>query len=184
MKKLIFNITLMLLAIMSLNSCGDQKDGQLTVYYNVALSSDMAKMADLAITYKGENGITVTDTISGKEVWEKKIRLDSFPAEFGLVDYTFIPKPESKLKKDSYELFAEFSAFTREAKFSLNYDLVNPFNLKREKSALFFDLANDHDAVSILVTATKDQNGFKFSGKSRPDVYIRINNPEDNSETE
>ena len=141
-------------------------------------------MADLAITYKGENGITVTDTISGKEVWEKKIRLDSFPAEFGLVDYTFIPKPESKLKKDSYELFAEFSAFTRDAKFSLNYDLVNPFNLKREKSALFFDLANDHDDVPILVTATKDQNGFKFSGKSRPDVYIRINNPEDNSETE
>ena len=91
----------MLLAIMSLNSCGDPKDGQLTVYYNVARSSDMAKMADLAITYKGENGITVTDTISGKEVWEKKIRLDSFPAEFGLVDYTFIPKPESKLKKYS-----------------------------------------------------------------------------------
>ena len=174
----------MLLAIMSLNSCGDPKDGQLTVYYNVALSSDMAKMADLAITYKGENGITVTDTISGKEVWEKKIRLDSFPTEFGLVDYTFIPKPDSKLKKDSYELFAEFSAFTREAKFSLNYDLVNPFNLKREKSALFFDLANDHDDIPILVTATKDQNGFKFSGKSRPDVYIRINNPEDNSETE
>lgn len=174
----------MLLAIMSLNSCGDQKDGQLTVYYNVALSSDMAKMADLAITYKGENGITVTDTISGKEVWEKKICLDSFPAEFGLVEYTFIPKPENKLKKDSYELFAEFSAFTKEAKFSLNYYLVNSFNLKREKSALFFDLVNDHDDVPILVTATKDQNDFKFSGKSRPDVYIRINDPEDNSDTE
>ena len=176
----------MLLAIMSLNSCGDQKDGQLTVYYNVALSSDMAKMADLAVTYKGENGITVTDTISGKEVWEKKIRLDSFPTEFGLVDYTFIPKPESKLKKDSYQLFAEFSAFTKEAKFSLNYSLVNhnQFKLKREKSALFFDLANDHDDVSILVTATKDQNGFKFSGKSRPEVVIRINDPEDNSDTE
>ena len=92
--------------------------------------------------------------------------------------------PESKLKKDSYELFAEFSAFTREAKFSLNYDLVNPFNLKREKSALFFDLANDHDDIPILVTATKDPNGFKFSGKSRPDVVIRINDPEENSETE
>ena len=176
----------MLLAIMSLNSCGDPKDGQLTVYYNVALSSDMAKMADLAITYKGENGITVTDTISGKEVWEKKIRLDSFPAEFGLVDYTFIPKPESKLKKDSYELFAEFSTFTKEAKFSLNYYLVNSFNLKHEKSALFFDLANDHDDIPILVTATKDPNGFKFSGKSRPDVVIRrqLNPDETEYETE
>ena len=80
----------MLLAIMSLNSCGDQKDGQLTVYYNVALSSDMAKMADLAITYKGENGITVTDTISGKEVWEKKIRLDTTPS---------LPSPKANSKK-------------------------------------------------------------------------------------
>ena len=63
MKKFIFNTTLMLLAIMAFSSCNDNGD-RFTILYNITLSEDMAQIADLALTYNGDNGITVTDTIT------------------------------------------------------------------------------------------------------------------------
>ena len=176
MKRLIFNITLMLVAMMgvSLTSC-DTNSNRLTAFYNITLSDDMAQVADLAITYKGDGGATVTDTITST-VWEKKIHLDSFPSQFGLVDYTFIPKPAGKLKKETYELEAEFTIFTREEKLQLNHNFVNTFTVKRDKVAPFLDLINEHDDVSIFITATKEKDGFKFSGKSKMDVYFTLEN--------
>ena len=176
MKKTIIYLTI-LAAMMgvSLTSC-DTNSNRLTVFYNITLSDDMAQIADLAITYKGDGGATVTDTITGT-VWEKKIHLDSFPSQFGLVDYTFIPKPADKLKKETYELKAEFTIFTREEKLQLNHNFMNPFTVKRDKAATLLDLANHHGDVSILITATKEKDGFNFSGKSKmDDVYFTLGN--------
>ena len=63
MKKDLFNVMLMLLAILSLGSCSDKKDGALTVFYNVSLSKDMSQMADMAITYRLADGNTATTNV-------------------------------------------------------------------------------------------------------------------------
>ena len=172
MKKFIFNTALVLLAIMAFSSCNDNGD-RFTILYNITLSEDMAQIADLALTYKGDNGITVTDTITGK-TWEKRVHLDSLPNQFGLVDYTFILKPGSQLKKESYDLEASFSIFSRVNNFGLYYYLVNPYNLKRDKMATFFDLVNNHGDQSLLITATKSNDSIQFSGKNRLDVNLLL----------
>ena len=151
----------MLIAFLTLSSCGERKEGTLTVFYSVSLSNDVLQMADLAITYKDGNGASVTDTIS-KTLWEKEIVLDSFPAEFGLVDYTFIPKPESGLKLNYYTPKAEFNIFTREAKFNESSVLGAEVPLvSREQVSDFLALVNDNQDKPILFTANKnDTLGF------------------------
>lgn len=172
MKKYFFAITLMLLAILALGSCNDNKNDRLTVYYNITLSDDMAQVADLALTYKGDDGKTVTDTVTGK-VWNKAVHMDTFPCQFGLIDYTFIPKSGSQLKKASYDLEAVFSTFARGGeKLGVDYYFVNPTNLKRDKVATLLDMANDHSDQSILVTAIKENGRIKFTGKGKLDVNV------------
>ena len=172
MKKFIFNTALVLLAIMAFSSCNDNGD-RFTILYNITLSEDMAQIADRALTSKGDNGTTVTDTITGKS-WEKRVYLDSLPNQFGLVDYTFILKPGYQLKKESYNLEASFSIFSRVNNFGLYYYLVNPYNLKRDKMATFFDLVNNHGDQSLLITATKSNDSIQFSGKNRLDVNLLL----------
>lgn len=172
MKKYFFATTLVLLAIMTLSSCDDNKDGRLKVFYNITLSDDMAQVADLALTYKGDDGMTVTDTITSK-TWNKVVHMDTIPCQFGLIDYTFIPKSGSQLKKASYDLEAVFSAYARGGEnLGLDYYLVNTSTLKRDKVATLLDLANDHGDQSILVTAIKENDRIKFTGKGKLDVNV------------
>lgn len=168
MKKQILNIALMLIAVLLLGSCSDRKDGALTVLYSVTLSDDMDQIADMAITYKLADGSTAIDTITGRS-WDKTVVLDTFPAAFGMVDYTFIPKPASSLKKDEYETSVIFSMFTREFKFELETRLVNIDCVRRDKVAGLFDLANDHGGTGIIKIASKEGNTFRIDD-SDPDT--------------
>lgn len=170
MKKFIFNTALMLFAIMAFCSCEDNND-RLTVYYNITLSDDMTQIADLAVTYKGENGVTMTDTITSGKVWEKKVHLDTFPCQFGIVDYAFIPKPADKLKKETYRPSAELNIYVRKGKFSLASALIYPFTLKRDRVATFLDVANDHGDLGALTTAIKGKDGFEYEGQDIPDSW-------------
>ncbi len=167
----------MLLAIMALSSCNDNGD-RLKLIYNITLSDDMAQIADLAITYKGDDGMAVTDTITGK-TWNKTVHIGTFPNQFGLVDYTFIPKPGSQLKKESYDLEAVFSIYAQSNKYGLEYNLVNPFNLKRDKVATFLDIANDHGDQALLVTAIKENDSIKFTGKGKLGIQLLMENEDD-----
>ena len=54
------------------------------------------------------------------------------------------------------------------------YYWVNPYNLKRDKMATFFDLVNDHGDQSLLITATKSNDSIQFSGKNRLDVNLLL----------
>ena len=163
----------MLLAILSLSSCGERKDGALTVFYCVSLSDDMAQMADMAITYKLADGTCATDTITGTS-WEKTVVLDSFPAIIGMVDYTFIPKPESGLKKEEYDPMVVFSMFARETEYNLETELVNFYRVKRDKVANFIDIANDNGQSSITKIATKEGSNFTITDNDPENEKIRL----------
>lgn len=177
MKKIKLTFLLMSLAILALSSCNDNSS-RLTVSYNITLSDDMAQIADLAITYKGDDGKTVTDTITSK-VWDKTIHIDTFPSQFGLVDYTFIPKPGSQLKKETCKLEAVFSIYAWKNNFGLEYNLVSPFTLKQDKVSSFLDIVNDHGAQSLLVTATDNNGTIKFAGQGKQGIDLLIDDEDD-----
>lgn len=159
-KTILLFASLMIVAVAVLTSCGSN-DGKLTVLYNITLSEDLAQVADLAVTYKGNNGDNVTETITGTK-WEKTIHLYKIPGQFGLVDYKFIPKANAELKKETYELEAELSIFTREQKFRHVNNILSSFTLKRDNVATFFDLVNDQGDLHYLINVTKDKDGLGF----------------------
>ena len=151
MKKNLFIVMLMLLAVLTLGSCSDKKDGALTVFYNITQSQDMADLADLSITYKDGKGDTVTEVITGT-TWEKKIVIDSFPAEFGVVDYSLIPKTNKKLKKEILSPKVEFSMFAREDGSNTSRYFVDMARLPQSKVDDFIELVNDHEQLNLLKT--------------------------------
>ena len=169
MKKLIFTSILMLVAVLLLGSCGDRKDGALTVFYCITLSHDMDQMADMAVTYKLADGSTATDTITGT-TWEKTVVLDTFPAAFGLVDYAFIPKAANSLKKEEYEPSVIFSMFTRETKFELETSLVYVSRVSRKNVASLIELANDHGDTGIIKIVDKQEDNSFCINDSDPDT--------------
>lgn len=178
MKKSMILITVLAVIAGTMFTSCYMNGSQMQVLYKVTLSDDMAQVADLAITYMADDGATVTDTITGT-AWEKKISLSSFPNQFGLVDYAFIPKPAGKLTKETYELEAQFSIFTREENLRLTHNLVNPFTAKRDKVASILDFANDHGDSSIIFTTTRGDKGLSFSCKSKLDlIYMVADSPQ------
>ena len=94
-----------MLATVAIVSCspgsGDNALGKkvLQTTIQVDVSDDLIAASDIEITYKGEGGIDVTDTISSTK-WMKKIVNDSFPTEIGVINYRFLIKQDPKFDKD------------------------------------------------------------------------------------
>ena len=179
MKQSFFKATLMMVAILAagtmLTSCGNWDEGKLTVFYNVAISDDMAQLADMVVTYKLADGSTVTDTITGTS-WDKEVVLDTFPAVFGIVDYTFIPRPANSLKKEVYETSVIFTMFTRETKYNLETELVHFNQVKSDKVASLIALANDHSNRGISKIATIEGDTISIKDNDPESEKIRIVN--------
>lgn len=102
-------ISALILATVAIVSCspgsGDNAMGKkvLQTTIQVDASDDLIAASDIEITYKGEGGIDVTDTISSTK-WMKKIVNDSFPTEIGIVNYRFLIKQDTKYDKDRCQL--------------------------------------------------------------------------------
>lgn len=102
-------ISALILATVAIVSCssgsGDNALGKkvLQTTIQVDASSDLIAACDIEITYKGEGGVDVTDTITSTK-WIKKIVNDSFPTEIGIVNYRFLIKQDPKFDKDRCQL--------------------------------------------------------------------------------
>ena len=106
MKKLIITATLMLVAAITLTSCGQQqaeteKEVPLKVTYNIECSKHLLDLCDLVVTYKGDDGVNVVDTITATPAdsaevkdWTVEIQTHKVPVKIGL-DYTFVQKSDT-----------------------------------------------------------------------------------------
>jgi hypothetical protein len=104
MKKFIFTILLGLMGGMALTSCIEKGNGErLSTMLTIESSKDLLDACDIEITYKGEGGIDLVDTITTAN-WFKIIVNDSFPTEVGLVNLRYLVKPGFKPTKDFYDL--------------------------------------------------------------------------------
>jgi len=134
MKKPIFTIALMLIAMLTLASCIYQpgKDGELeqevetTVKYTIKCSQEFIDAIDLIVTYKDKEGYTVTDTVSDM-TWVKTVVNEKVPVTIGM-DWVLQPKTDSKNKvsKEYFDhLLAACEIECKEADLQIGNDIVN-----------------------------------------------------------
>ena len=107
MKKQLSYYAIMMLAIaMALTSCGNEqaeteKEVPLRVTYTIDYSKDLLNLCDLVVTYKGDDGVDVVDTITadpndsaGMKSWTKVIQTHKVPVKIGF-DYTLVQKTDT-----------------------------------------------------------------------------------------
>ena len=113
MKKLSSYFTIMMLAAMVLTSCAQkqaktEEEFPLRVTYSIDCSDDLLNLCDLVVSYKGEDGANVIDTITatpdvstGRQLWTKVVATHKVPVKIGL-DYTFVQKADTLIAENKY----------------------------------------------------------------------------------
>lgn len=106
MKKIFSYFSVMMLALaIVMTSCGQQeqteKEVPLKVTYNIECSGQLLDLCDLVVTYKGEDGVNVVDTITATpndtvpvKDWTKEIQTHKIPVKIGL-NYTLVQKTDT-----------------------------------------------------------------------------------------
>ena len=106
---------MMLVAAMVLTSCGNkqtetEKDVPLKITYSIECSRDLLDFCDMVVTYKGDDGVDVVDTITANpgdstywKTWNKEVQTHKVPVKFGL-DYTFVQKVDTLIIDQPYAI--------------------------------------------------------------------------------
>jgi hypothetical protein len=155
MKKFIYIAALLMVAALSLTSCGDDEPKEkvtATATYQMTFSQDLLDACNVFITYKAENGRNVMEAISSTW-WTKTVTSDKFPAEFGVM-YKFSTKSDGELTKDKYDLTCDFN-FTVKTTKGLNYS--NPVTIINSKGVA------KNKVVSTLNNISGNSTGYKVS---------------------
>lgn len=107
-KPLSFFTIMMLAAAVTLTSCRQEQqqtdteiEVPLKVTYSIDCSRDLLALCDLVVTYKGNDGANVTDTITSSpgdttevQTWTKVVATHKVPVKIGF-DYNLEPKTDS-----------------------------------------------------------------------------------------
>lgn len=122
MKKLIYITIVALLGCIALTSCLEtsKKGDRLTTELYVKSSQDLIDVCDIEVTYKGEGGVNMTDTITSTK-WKKTIFNDSFPTKIGIVTTRYLLKPGPRRAKGNSLLTCRFTITTLEGDFKTEY---------------------------------------------------------------
>ena len=118
MKKFFYMSVLVLMAALTMTSCGsddDKKDEpkptSKSVSYEatVTFAQDMIDICDVTMVYKDGDGKTVTEAVKST-TWSKKVNVKKLPAVVG-AKCDFKLKNGVQLTKESYDLVAELNHF-------------------------------------------------------------------------
>lgn len=118
MKKFFYMSVLVLMAALTLTSCGSDDDGKdepkpstKTVNYeaSVTLSQDLIDLCNVTLTYKDGDGKTVTENVTST-TWSKKFAVKTLPAVVGVkCDYKM--KEGVQLTKEKYDIIATLNHY-------------------------------------------------------------------------
>lgn len=165
MKKCFYIATLLILATLSLTSCGDDEPGDkttATATYNMTFSQDLLNACNVFITYKAENGRNVMEAINSTS-WTKSVTSDKFPAEFGVM-YKFSTKSDAELTQEKYDFLC---------KLQFNGKTSNGSNYTNE--VIIFDIQDvaKNKVVSTLEKYSGKSTGFRITKNG---IYSSANN--------
>ena len=114
MKKFFYMSVLVLMAALTLTSCGsddskDEPSGSKTIVYSasVSFSQDMIDICDVTLTYKDADGKTVAETIKST-TWSKTFNVKKLPAVVG-AKCDFKLKDGVQLTKDKYDIVSSIT---------------------------------------------------------------------------
>lgn len=157
MKKYLLSTALMLVAIFSLTSCGDDEPkvkDTATATYNMSFSQDLLKACNVFITYKAENGRNVMDKIT-ETWWSKTVTSDQFPAEFGVM-YKFSTVPDNELTQEKYDLSCKLQFSGRTSKGSSYSNEVTIIDLSGVEASKVVNTLKKYDGKSTGFRVSKD----------------------------
>lgn len=109
---------------------------QLTSTIVIKSSQDLIDLCDIEITYKGEDGINVTETITTPH-WVKTVVNKNFPTRIGIEDCRLLLKPGVKTDKEAYDLVCSFTIGAQE--FGYNFLIVEERNVPANKVLSILD---------------------------------------------
>lgn len=158
MKKFFYLAALLLVAAVSLTSCGDDEPKDkttATATYNMTFSQDLLDACSLIlITYKAENGRNVMEAITSTW-WTKTVTSDKFPAEFGVM-YKFSTNSDAELTQEQYDLTCDMNFNVKTSKgasYTNNVTIINALDVKKDKVV---STLNKYDGKSTGFRVTKD----------------------------
>ena len=157
MKKCIYMATLLLVAALSLTSCGDDEPKDkvtATATYNMSFSHDLLNACNVFITYKAENGRNVMEAVNSTW-WTKSVTSDKFPAEFGVM-YKFSTKSDAELAQEKYDLTCKLQFSAKTSKGSSYTNEVTIFESKGVDRDKVVSTLNKYSGKSTGYRVTKD----------------------------
>lgn len=157
MKKCIYVATLLLVAALSLTSCGDDEPKDkvtATATYNMSFSQDLLNACNVFITYKAENGRNVMEAVNSTW-WTKSVTSDKFPAEFGVM-YKFSTKSDAELAQEKYDLTCKLQFSAKTSKGSSYTNEVTIFESKGVDRDKVVSTLNKYSGKSTGYRVTKD----------------------------
>ena len=155
MKKYLFMAAVLIVAALSLSSCGSDEPKEkvtVTATYNMTFSQDLLNACNVFITYKAENGRNVMEAVTAPW-WTKSVTSDKFPAEFGVM-YKFSTKSDAELVKEKYDLEASLMfnfKTSKGASYTKNVTIINDSDVKKDK------------VVSTLKRYSSKSTGFRIT---------------------
>ena len=185
----------MTLAAMVLTSCGQQqaeseKEVPLKVTYSIECSKDLMDLCDLVVTYKGDDGVDVIDTITatpadstGPLVWSKTVGTHEIPVKIGL-DYTFVQKADTLAGKDGlvsltarYTIIAE-KVGTRKGIPSTSENAINSkTNFFMDCYMMQEDVINTSHSLATIIDVYNDRQDYNRGTDNNKTCFIVKPNP-------
>ena len=191
MKKLISHFTIMMLAAMVLTSCGQKqaetnKEVPLKVTYSIDCSRDLLDLCDMVVTYKGDDGVNVVDTIKAypadsaltQYYWGKTVSTHQIPVKIGL-DYTFVPKTDTLLTDQPYatltakctiiaEKMGEVSGF----RYMSSKTISSKRSFYMENSLIDENVANTKQNLATIIDIYNDRQAYKRGTADNSTCFI------------
>ena len=164
MKKSIFNITLILVAIMALTSCVQNnkkqqtpKEVKLQYEYNMFCPSEILEFADIEITYADGDGTLITDTITAGQIevsssdsesmvdFHTNIKINVVPTRLYLT-FRYLPKDGVSADADK-SVSTEATMYLSTVNSDQIFDFVQPYenptkSVKASELKAYFDEFN------------------------------------------
>ena len=170
MKKFFYMSVLVLMAALTLTSCGSDDDKQKdeptptskTINYeaSVTFTQDMIDICDVTMVYKDADGKTVTETVTSK-TWNKKFTVKKVPALVG-VKCNLKMKDGVQLTKEKYDIIAELyhdvTVNGVSKGFSTPFYFVRSQGVHPDKVAEIVSRASGREAFAYSITADAKVN--------------------------